>query len=213
MREHCGHAEHFLAPPFALPGATDHYAASRPVQAEHIAIEVSLDFGEKSVTGVCTTRIQAVRDVSSFAFDAIDLDVSRVLVNGTRTDFETIGDELWIHLKHPLKTGATADIAIHYRCVPAKGLYFWGPDQGYPRRPLQAWTQGQDEDSRAWFPCLDTPAQKATTEVKATFPAKMTALSNGALVSNVRQGNHRTMHYRFDYRHSPYLVTLVVGEF
>ncbi|HEY8209041.1 MAG TPA: peptidase M1, partial [Myxococcaceae bacterium] len=214
MTEHCAHAGLLAAaPPFAFPGATDHYAADRPIRAEHVRIQVDLDFDAKSLEGVCTTRVEAVREVKSFTFDAVELEVSRVLVNGTRAAFDQSGDQLHVRPRRPLAKGTKAEIAISYRCTPSKGLYFWGPDEGYPDRPLQAWTQGQDEDSRAWFPCLDTPAQKATTEVIATFPARMTALSNGALVSDGRKGGRRTMHYRFDYPHSPYLVTLVVGEF
>ena len=214
MTEHCAHAGLLAAaPPFAFPGATDHYAPDRPVRAKHVRIQVDLDFGARSLDGVCTTTLEAVREVKSFAFDAVELDVRRVLVNGTRAEFDLSGDQLQVRPRRPLAKGAKAEVTIHYRCTPSKGLYFWGPDEGYPDRPLQAWTQGQDEDSRAWFPCLDAPAQKATTEVIATFPARMTALSNGALVSNERTGDRRTMHYKLDYPHSPYLVTLVVGEF
>ena len=94
---------------------------------------------------------------------------------------------------------------ISYRATPQRGLYFVGK--------TQAWTQGQDIDSRHYFPCLDTPAQKCTSEVKATFPKAMTALSNGALLSDTVKGARRTMHYRLDAPHAPYLVTLVVGSF
>lgn len=213
MREHCAHTGLLAAaPPFALPGAKEHYAADRPVRALHVRLQVTLDFERKAIAGVCTTRVTAVREVSAFAFDAVELEVSRVLVGGVRAQVENTGQQLWVRPRRPLRAGATAEVEIHYRCVPSKGLYFWAPDDDYPDRPLQAWTQGQDEDSRAWFPCLDAPAQKATTEVIATFPARMTALSNGVLVSDQKQGALRTTHYRLDYPHSAYLVTLVVGE-
>ncbi|MFP2934020.1 M1 family metallopeptidase, partial [Pyxidicoccus sp. 3LG] len=68
-------------------------------------------------------------------------------------------------------------------------------------------------DARAWFPSLDTPAQKATSEIIATFPAEMTALSNGVLVNDFTVGSRRTQHYRMEQPHAPYLVTLAVGEF
>lgn len=198
---------------FALPGATEHYAPDRPVLTEHIRIEVELRFESKEVIGTCTSSIRAVREVSTLAFDAVDLDVARVFVNGKRANFFNSGRQVQVKLGARLAAGQQARVAIHYRCRPTRGLYFWAPDEGYPDRPLQAWTQGQDEDSRAWFPCLDAPAQKASSEVIATFPSQMTALSNGALVSDEVKGRRRTTHYRFDFPHSPYLVTLVVGEF
>ncbi len=198
---------------FALPGATEHYAPDRPVLTEHIRIEVELRFENKEVIGTCTSSLRAVREVSTLAFDAVDLEVERVFVNGKRASYFNSGRQVQIKLGAPLAAGQQAKVAIHYQCRPSRGLYFWAPDEGYPDRPLQAWTQGQDEDSRAWFPCLDAPAQKASSEVIATFPAQMTALSNGMLVSDEVKGRRRTTHYRLDFPHSPYLVTLVVGEF
>ena len=208
--ESCGDGE---TQRFALPGATEHYASDRPVLTEHIRIQVELRFDSKEVIGTCTSLLRAVREVSTLAFDAVDLDVGRVLVNGKRATFSNSGRQVQIKLGARLAAGQQAKVAIDYRCRPTRGLYFWAPDDGYPDRPLQSWTQGQDEDSRAWFPCLDAPAQKASSEVFATFPAQMTALSNGKLVSDEVKGRRRTTHYRLDFPHSPYLVTLVVGEF
>ncbi|MFP2912910.1 M1 family metallopeptidase, partial [Pyxidicoccus sp. 3LFB2] len=199
--------------PFSLPGATEHYAAERPVRAEHVRIELDLDFDQRRISGVCTTRVSAVRALSTVTFDAVDLDVSQVLVNGRSARFSNSGVHLRVELPTPLDAGHACEIAIHYSGRPRRGLHFWGPDAGYPDRPRQAWTQGQDIDARAWFPSLDTPAQKATSEVIATFPAEMTALSNGVLVSDSTHGARRTQHYRMEQPVSPYLVTLAVGEF
>jgi aminopeptidase N len=198
---------------FVLPGATEHYAPDRPVRTEHVRIEVKLDFDAKEVAGNCTTTLHAVREVRSLTFDAVDMDVEGIAVNGERAAYSNSGRQIHIQLPSPLAQDRRAEATIRYRCKPSRGLYFWAPDEGYPDRPVQAWTQGQDEDSRAWFPSLDAPSQRATTEVLATFPAKMTALSNGALVSNQVMDGLRTTHYRFDFPHPAYLVTLVVGEF
>ncbi|MBU8899388.1 peptidase M1 [Corallococcus sp. H22C18031201] len=199
--------------PFSLPGATEHYAAERPVRAEHIRLELDLDFEARALTGRCTTRVSAVRAVSTVTFDAVDMDITEARVDGRPARFSNSGAHARVELPEPMEPGQARDITLAYRCRPRRGLYFWGPDAGYPERPLQAWTQGQDIDARCWFPCLDTPAQKATTEVIATFPARMTSLSNGVLVRDVTEGERRTQHYRMEQPHSPYLVTLVVGEF
>ena len=68
--------------PFSLPGSTEHYAASRPVRVSHVALDVSLHFEDAAVKGSCTTRLTAVRDVEVVTFDAVDLDVSEVTVDG-----------------------------------------------------------------------------------------------------------------------------------
>ncbi|MCY1017329.1 M1 family aminopeptidase [Pyxidicoccus sp. MSG2] len=199
--------------PFSLPGATEHYAAERPVRAEHVRIELDLDFEQQRLSGVCTTRVSALRPVSTVTFDAADFDVAKVLADGRPARFSNSGAHVRVELPSQLDPGHACEVAIHYTCRPRRGLYFWGPDAGYPDRPRQAWTQGQDIDARAWFPCLDTPAQKATSEVLATFPSEMTALSNGTLVGDSTHGARRTQHYRMEQPVSPYLVTLAVGEF
>ncbi len=205
---------HFDEPhPFHFDSATEHYAADRPVRPGHVRIEVALDFATDSIRGTCTTTVVAVREVHAITFDAVELDIDSVEVDHRRVEFDADGKQLHLHLKSPLPAGSTATVTVTYRATPRRGLYFIHPDAAYPTRPTQAWTQGQDEDARYWFPCLDAPAQKATTEVIATFPAKMTALSNGKAVSNTVKGTQRTMHHRLDVPHSPYLVTLVVGEF
>ncbi|MCG8417894.1 MAG: M1 family metallopeptidase [Proteobacteria bacterium] len=104
-------------------------------------------------------------------------------------------------------------IDIEYSGSPRRGLYFVGPDEAYPDKPVQVWTQGQDEDSRYWFPCFDSPHEKATSEVIATVPGEFFALSNGALISDTTEGGRRTMHWRFDTPHSCYLITLAAGQF
>lgn len=205
---------HFDEPhSFAFDTATRHYAADRPVVPTHVRIDISLDFVRRGLSGTCTTRVQAVRDLHEVTFDAKELDIERVMVDGRLAKHSADGERLRITLPARLNAGASADVRVDYRCTPRRGLYFVGPDAQYKKRPLQAWTQGQDEDSRSWFPCLDAPAQKATSEVIATFPKKMTALSNGRLVSDTVKGERRTMHYRLEQPHSPYLVTLAVGEF
>jgi aminopeptidase N len=197
--------------PFAFDSATEHYAVDRPVRPELVSIDVELDFAKKTVSGKCATRLRAVRRVTSLDFDAVDLEVEKVEVDGKQAHFTNDSRTLRIGLNRPLEADQRAAVAITYSAKPRRGLYFHGPDAHY-KRPVQAWTQGQDEDSRHWFPCLDAPAQKAITEVKATFPAKFVALSNGEKLADAVKGGKRTVHYRLDRPHSPYLVTLAVGE-
>ena len=206
----CCHSD---SPSFSLPGATEHYAAPRPVRVLHVSLDVSLDFERAAVSGTCTTRLAAVRGVDTVSFDAVELEVSEVTVDGKAARFANSGRHLHVTLPRKLKPGAEAEVRVRYAARPTRGLYFLAPDAAYPKRPTQAWTQGQDEDSRCWYPCLDAPAQKATTELRATFPERFTSVSNGALVSDKRARGKRTQHWRLDRPHAPYLVTLVVGEF
>jgi aminopeptidase N len=199
--------------PFSLETATLHYAEERPVRARQLALDVTLDFARRALSGTATHTLEVVRPVRRLTFDAVDLDIEAVEVDGRPAAFDASSAQRVVVTLPRVKAGDALVVKLRYRCTPSRGLYFVGPDAAYPDRPRQAWTQGQDIDSRHWFPCLDTPAQKCSSEVRATFPREMTALSNGALVKDSVRGARRTMHYRLDAPHSPYLVTLVVGQF
>ncbi|MBI2467611.1 MAG: HEAT repeat domain-containing protein, partial [Candidatus Rokubacteria bacterium] len=125
------------------------------------------------------------------------------------------GRRLVVRLPRPLAAGQETEVSVDYRLVrPRLGLWFIRPDRAYPRRPTQAWTQGQDEYARYWFPCHDAPHERATTELLATIPADFVAVSNGRLLARRRAGRGRvTWHWRLGFPHAPYLVTLAVGRF
>src|SRR5208282_5563242 len=153
-------------------------------------------------------------------FDAAELDINAVRAGaggagGEPASFETSDGKLRIALPRALGAGEEIEIAIDYAGQPRRGLYFVGPDPEYPNKPRQAWTQGEDEDSRYWFPCYDYPNNRTTSEIVATVPEQFTAISNGALVGTSADGaaKTRTFHWRHDVPHSAYLITLAAGEF
>src|SRR3954468_4521382 len=89
--------------PFAFESATEHYAADRPVRPELVSIDVELDFAKKTVSGKCATRLRGVRRVTSLDFDAVDLDVDKVEVDGKQAHFTNDSRTLRISLNRPLE--------------------------------------------------------------------------------------------------------------
>ena len=130
---------HFDEPhAFAFDSATDHYASDRPVRPEHLRLELDLDFAASAIRGVCSTRLTAVRRVSSIVFDAVELEIEKAEVDGRAADFDADGKQIFVHLGTPLEAGASATVRITYRGQPRRGLYFIQPDKAYPKRQQQA---------------------------------------------------------------------------
>jgi aminopeptidase N len=201
--------------PFALPGARARYTPDRLVAVEHYRIELDVQVPERMIEGSCAITVTAIQDeVRTVELDAVDLNVRSVTSGAAAADFSYDGKRLRIGLAAPLVAGQRTTLVIEYSARPRRGLYFVGPDDAHPNRRHQVWSQGQDEDSRHWFPCFDTPNEKSTSELIATVPDTWFALSNGALVSvspDASRGTSR-FHWRFDVRHSCYLITLAAGE-
>jgi len=202
---------------FALPGARPQYAPDRKFDIEHYRIEVDLDFETRSIRGSCTiTLAPLARGERLVELDAVELDVSEIRLAGKSDTgplkFTNDGKVLRVALNAPAELGRSFDLRVEYSATPRRGLYFVSPDEAYPNKARQAWTQGQDQDSRYWFPCFDKPHEKASSEVIATVPEGMFALSNGSQISDATRDGRRTQHWRLDTPHSCYLVTLAAGD-
>jgi aminopeptidase N len=199
---------------FELPGAKPHYNPDRPGQVNHIRLDLVLDIPQQSFQGTCTITLTPVRSgVKQLILDAVDLQIESVLFDGVSQPFDYDGQQLNVHLLQP--TGEEPiEIAIAYRVNhPQRGLYFIAPTEDYPHKPTQVWTQGEDEDSRFWFPCFDYPGQLATSEIRVRVPKKFLAISNGELIATEEVGEDKIYHWLQKQVHPTYLMTLAVGDF
>jgi aminopeptidase N len=202
--------------PFAPPGAPTHYLPDRPVSVQHVRLEFELDLAARQLVGRASLTLRCRRDdVRRIELDAVDMDITEVKIDGARsTNHHHDGKRLAIDLGQAHGRDTTLVVAVAYQCSPRRGLYFIGPDEHQPNRPLQCWTQGQDEDARHFWPGLDMPAEKATSEVICTAPAGLFVLSNGERRERKDLPDGRTRwHYVLDTPHPAYLVTLVCGPF
>ncbi|BAD78604.1 aminopeptidase [Synechococcus elongatus PCC 6301] len=202
-------------PSFELPGAKPHYVPDRPGQVEHIALDLTLDLQQQQVAGTCQIRLKPVRDgIELLELDAVQQQIEAVNIGRRSARFDYDGEQLRIHLPNATKVGRSLEITIHYRLDrPQRGLYFIQPDEDYPNKPVQVWTQGEDEDSRYWFPCFDYPGQLATSELKVTVPKPYRAISNGEAIAVTDHGGQQQFHWRQSEPHPTYLMTLAVGDF
>ncbi|WP_346292904.1 M1 family metallopeptidase [Sphaerothrix gracilis] len=200
---------------FELPGAKPHYSPDKPGKVEHIALDLALDIPHQAYTGTCKIRINPIRDnIEHLTLDAVSLQIDSVKIGGTKQPFDYDGEQLRITLKESPATGKPFTLAIAYRSEkPQRGLYFIGPNDDYPDKPVQVWTQGEDEDSRFWFPCFDYPGQLSTSEIRVRVPQEYVAVSNGELIATEEDGDSKIYHWAQKQVHPTYLMTLAVGDF
>ena len=197
---------------FELPGSKPHYAPSLPFTISHMQLDIDPDFEKKSIDCRQRLDLQIVGDSDSIEFDAAELDVKSVSLS-SKLEFRTIGDKLAIKLGRTYKEGATIRLDISYSARPRKGFYFISPDKHYPRKQLEAWTQGESTESKYWFPCLDHPQVKFTSSISVVAPAGMVAISNGKLVKVDKKGKNQVYHWAAANPHPAYLTSVVIGAY
>jgi aminopeptidase N len=197
-----------------LAGTERQYERSRPYRVEHLFVDLALDFETKSVRGRAVLDFSRVAPLAdSLQLDAVGFELESVRVDGGSgfepATFSYDGDAILVQ-----GLPERGQLRIDYRAEPKRGLYFLAPDEQVKHRPLQAWTQCQDEDARHFIPCVDKPHVKMTTELSATVPAGFHVLSNGELVSSETRGKSPwTYRFKLEQPHPSYLLTLVVGHF
>ncbi|MEM3851631.1 MAG: M1 family aminopeptidase [Methanomassiliicoccales archaeon] len=201
-----------IHPKFELPSAEPHYPRSAQLQIEHLELDIEIDITHRYISGVATYTISPLEGVKvrELILDACELNIKGVRASGKRLKYDHYDDKLHIQLP---ALDRKLKVEIEYDAHPETGMHFIVPDENRPERPIQAWTQGEDEYSRYWYPCFDSPNMKFTTEFKITVPSDMIAVSNGRLVSTQKKGNKKVFQYRERAPHSSYLNSIAVGRF
>ncbi|WP_448633606.1 M1 family metallopeptidase [Pedobacter panaciterrae] len=210
-----------------------YHASSTKINAlVHTKLDVKFDYSKRHLIGKEWVTLKPYAyPTDSLTLDAQGMDIRTIaLVNGKNLQtlkYTYDEEQLKIQLGKKFLPGEAYTIFIDYTAKPdelkvkgsaaitdAKGLYFINPDSAVKGKPVQIWTQGETEASSAWFPTIDKPNQKTTAEISITAPTKYVTLSNGKLVSQLKNANGtRTDTWKMDLPHSPYLFMMAVGDF
>ena len=203
--------------PFSPPDTPPHYMPTRQYDLQHVRLDLAFDWDQKSVEGTATnTLTPLLPGLQAVVLNAEGLDVRKVRVGGTERPFtlDPRAETLTVSLDHPYGPGDKLEVAVDYSAHPEAGLYFVGPDAGYPSKPRQIYSQGEPDLNRHWFPTWDYPNDRATSEVAATVKKPLDVVSNGKLLEVTDQpGGRRTFHWKMDVPHTTYLISVAISEY
>jgi aminopeptidase N len=200
---------------FLLPDARPHWLPPRDLALTHIFLDLQVELEAKRLQGSAHLTFIAIRDgLESVFLDAREMRIERVSrEDGGSLPFFQDDRGVRIRLGAPLQRDGCGVVRVDYAVEnPRLGLYFTGPDEHYPNKSWQAWSQGQDEDSRYWFPSVDHPREKVTSELRVRVAKPYVAVSNGVLRERCEDKDGRLVyHWAMERRHSVYLISLAVG--
>jgi aminopeptidase N len=197
----------------------------------HTKLEVSFDYGKRYLYGKEWVTLKPhFYETDSLTLDAKGMDIKEIAIiegkKSTPLKYKYDNEQLFITLNRKYKSTEKYTIFIDYTSKPnelkekgsaaitdAKGLFFINPD-GKEDKPIQIWTQGESESSSAWFPTIDKPNQKTTSEISMTVDSKYVTLSNGKLIAQKPNKNGtRTDTWKMEEPNAPYLFMMAVGDF
>jgi aminopeptidase N len=210
------------------------YNPSEPVRFDLIntKLEVSFLWSESRMKGLETlTAKPHWYPQNKLVLDAKGMDIFSIKLftkdKTTNLTFDYTEDILTINLDKTYTRNEELTVIIDYLAKPNerktggsaaitsdKGLYFINPVGKEQNKMPQIWTQGETEANSVWFPTVDAPNVKSKQEIYITVEDKFKTLSNGSLISSVKNSNGtRTDYWKHDKPHAPYLFMMAVGEF
>lgn len=190
------------------------YAPDREVDVLHLKLDVTPDFGSRTVKGTATLTFTPIAGtVGRLVLDAVDLNIHRVEGTPEIREVTSGSETLELIFETPLEPDQEGIVSIHYSAEPGKGLYFRTPELGYRPGDEHLWTQGETHEARYWYPSVDYPNERFSSEVICRVPRGMIARSNGRLLSAEADEEGRiAWHWFQEKSHPNYLVALVAGK-
>jgi leukotriene-A4 hydrolase len=204
------------APKPAQQAARDPHSYSRPdeVRVEHIALDLSVDFAKKQLSGTATLRIKNNTGAQTLVLDTNALDIRRVTLQpgGAQAAFKLaaadpiMGSALEIPI-HP----DTTSVAIEYSSNPAaKALQWLEPAMTAGKKQPFLLSQSQAILARTWVPCQDSPGVRFTYDATVRVPKDLLAVMSA---ENPQAKNEQGVYqFRMPQPVPSYLLAIAVGD-
>lgn len=126
--------------------------------------------------------------------------------------FRQSGGKVRISFADTIEQGTDFILTIRYGGNPRPIRTAWG-EIGWEETESGALVASQPNGAPSWFPCDDTPSEKATYDIRITADNPFVVVSNGKLVSKKAQNSTTAWHYKVASPMATYLATIQVGEF
>jgi aminopeptidase N len=189
-----------------------------PGDASPINYRASLEINPNETTfkGRINISFEAKKPLDTLWLNATDLSISQArLIGGSKAvDVHTVpggGDFIGLHFDPILPTGkAEVELAYtgQFRLHDSSGVFRMEED-GNP----YIFTQFEETDARAAFPCFDEPSYKVPWQVILTIPKKYDALSNTPVERQETSGDRKVLQFAQTKPLPSYLIAFAVGQF
>ena len=202
-----------------IPGTTDRYTGidfNLGFHVRHYDLELDYRVVNNRLAGTATLTVDNYRPIKTLTLDlSNNLKVAKVRAQGrgisvARTRHHS--DKLHITFATELPADQEFTLAITYSGTPRPVASPWG-DIGWEELRNGSLVASQPCGARSFYPCDDTPDEKATYDFHVTVCNPFTVICNGNLESTTRKSSRTTWHYRMPQPMASYLATVQVGEY
>ncbi len=192
------------------------YPGDSTIDVTYYKLNLTLQYSKHNLIGAVTVNAKSKSEgLKTFFLDLQDqLNVDSVISNGKQLTYSHSNAKLFITLDSTINTGETFSVTVYYEGTPGSsgfGSFEFGSHNGYPA----IWSLSEPYGASDWFPCKDTPADKAdSSDVWITCDSNLIAASNGLLKQVVNNGNGtNTFKWHNSYPIAQYLISIAVSNY
>lgn len=183
----------------------------------HYDLQLQYDTVGRHLDAVATISATASQSLSAFDLDLRrNLSVLSVTVDGADADFsqpDAFEHELVVTPETAVNNGQTFTVVVEYAGRPSSIIDPDGSTEGWVETPDGAFVVGEPQGAPTWFPCNDSPRDKATYDFRVTVPEGVTAIANGELEKVSTANGWTTFAWQNGEPMATYLATVTTGTF
>lgn len=204
--------------PAPRPGDVDAdpYLPGRPDPGFTVrSYDLDLDYrvATNRLAGVAVVTATATRALDEVRLELVGLRVDDVRVDGARpARWKQHPRHLAVRVATPVPAGGTVAVRVAYQGQPRPLVGRWG-DVGWEELTDGVIVAGQPDGAPSWFPCHDSPGDKAAFRVAVSAEAPYTVVGNGVRTARTARAGRVRWVYEQPEPTAPYLATVQVGRY
>ena len=196
------------------------YPGDSGVDVTYYGLNLAVTYSPKLLSGAVTINAKPdSASISNLFLDLYDnMSVDSIWLNDIKLDssyYSHADNKLNINLDRTYDTGEEFSIIVYYHGVPIQDGFgtFVFTTHG-SNKPI-IWTLSEPYGSSEWFPCKDTPADKAdSSDFWITVSNNFTAVSNGSLEDTTSNGDGtHTFHWKNHHPIAQYLISMAITNY
>ncbi|WP_234734972.1 M1 family aminopeptidase [Tellurirhabdus bombi] len=198
-------------------GARMQYPGDASIDVNYYKLDLNITYTPQYLRGVATVKIKSLNaNLTYFYLDFNNvLRVDSVKSGTAKLTYQVDKGQLLITPTRPLAKDEFVTVVVYYQGKPdnSQGSFSFGTHG--PNNDPVIWSLSEPYGARDWFPCKDTPADKAdSSDIWITAPRFFTSVSNGTLEGIINNADSsRTYRWRNRYPIAPYLISVAMSNY
>ncbi|MCX7798083.1 MAG: M1 family aminopeptidase [Melioribacter sp.] len=196
------------------------YYGDTTIDIKYYKLNLSIDYEKKYIRGIATINAKVKKNfIDNFYLDFYsEFNIDSILSNNIKCNYSQIStNKIIIYLNRKYFSSEKISLNIYYQGTPnnSGGI---GGSFVFSKTPTGnpvIWTLSQPYGAKDWFPCKDTPSDKAdSSEVWITADSLFVSVSNGKLVEIVNNKNGtKTYKWKNSYPIANYLISIAMSNY